>query len=614
MLAELGSLSVEFTRLAQITKKAKYYDAVARITNELEIWQNNTKLPGMWPITVDASGCKKPEMKTTPTEQMVLNGGKNSLFESASAGVASKIGNERVRSGHLPHVPDPVDLPPQVPTPASQGLSKPEIQSGIELPEVEKADQVPVEKVSTVDNVAPAKAQLGRRQLLDEDYVATQTPQKPDVPKPSPTKEPDCEAQGLSAPPKTRTQEFSLGGRSDSTYEYLVKEYMLLGGLEDKYRTMYEQSIEAVKTHLLYRPMVPGDRDILFSGSARVTATGKLNDVDEVTLTTEATHLTCFAGGMFAVGAKIFGHEADMDIATKLTNGCVWAYESTTTGIMPEDAVLVGCEDREDCAWNETRWHEALDPHRESRERRRLTEQERARKAQEQALPDRASKVEASQPEVQTQQAVLSATLAAQPTELPKSAETTTSPPGAFRKRQVDLAENDLSDMASTKAAEDFAGSPIQKVPQQNMGNNAASAKVAEDITPSPTQGVPQQDTEDNAAPARAVEDSAGTPMQNIPQQDIEESADFDKKTETVEGYVKTVGEAAGAAAKKSLSGSKLIPTTPPPPPILTHEQFIEDKINNERLPPGFINMKSKQYILRYVNLESWCSMVLERN
>ena len=59
MLSELGSLSVEFTRLAQITKEHRYYDAVARITNEFEAWQNHTRLPGMWPIEVDASGCRR---------------------------------------------------------------------------------------------------------------------------------------------------------------------------------------------------------------------------------------------------------------------------------------------------------------------------------------------------------------------------------------------------------------------------------------------------------------------------------------------------------------------------------------------------------------------------
>lgn len=56
VLAELGSLSMEFTRLAQLTGRPKYYDAVARITNELEAMQDNTTLPGLWPTMIDTSG------------------------------------------------------------------------------------------------------------------------------------------------------------------------------------------------------------------------------------------------------------------------------------------------------------------------------------------------------------------------------------------------------------------------------------------------------------------------------------------------------------------------------------------------------------------------------
>ena len=54
-LAELGSLSLEFTRLAQLTQEPKYFDAVQRVTDVMEASQNATKLPGMWPIVVDAS-------------------------------------------------------------------------------------------------------------------------------------------------------------------------------------------------------------------------------------------------------------------------------------------------------------------------------------------------------------------------------------------------------------------------------------------------------------------------------------------------------------------------------------------------------------------------------
>ena len=51
----LGSLQLEFTRLAQITGNDKYFDAVQRIMNELEKWQDKTVLPGMWPSMVDAT-------------------------------------------------------------------------------------------------------------------------------------------------------------------------------------------------------------------------------------------------------------------------------------------------------------------------------------------------------------------------------------------------------------------------------------------------------------------------------------------------------------------------------------------------------------------------------
>ncbi|EAW10457.1 glycoside hydrolase family 47 protein [Aspergillus clavatus NRRL 1] len=54
ILAELGSLNLEFTRLSQLTKDPKYYDAVQRIMNLLEDAQNRTKIPGLWPMMVNA--------------------------------------------------------------------------------------------------------------------------------------------------------------------------------------------------------------------------------------------------------------------------------------------------------------------------------------------------------------------------------------------------------------------------------------------------------------------------------------------------------------------------------------------------------------------------------
>jgi mannosyl-oligosaccharide alpha-1,2-mannosidase len=51
----LGSLTMEFTRLAQITSDPKYYDAVARITIMLDRAQDSTKIPGLWPTMANAA-------------------------------------------------------------------------------------------------------------------------------------------------------------------------------------------------------------------------------------------------------------------------------------------------------------------------------------------------------------------------------------------------------------------------------------------------------------------------------------------------------------------------------------------------------------------------------
>lgn len=55
ILAEIGSLSLEFTRLSQITGNPKWYDAVARITNLFDEQQNKSSLPGMWPLQVNGA-------------------------------------------------------------------------------------------------------------------------------------------------------------------------------------------------------------------------------------------------------------------------------------------------------------------------------------------------------------------------------------------------------------------------------------------------------------------------------------------------------------------------------------------------------------------------------
>ena len=56
LVAEIGSLTLEFTRLSQITGDGRYFDAVQRIMDQFDQQQMKTRLPGMWPVVVNAKG------------------------------------------------------------------------------------------------------------------------------------------------------------------------------------------------------------------------------------------------------------------------------------------------------------------------------------------------------------------------------------------------------------------------------------------------------------------------------------------------------------------------------------------------------------------------------
>ncbi|KAI1405642.1 glycoside hydrolase family 47 protein [Hypoxylon fuscum] len=219
LLAEIGSLSLELTKLSQLTNDMLYYDAAQRISDGLEKDQKTTTLPGMWPVIVDAS----------------------------------------------------------------------------------------------------------------------------------------------KSPLKSTGDGFTLGGMSDSTYEYLGKQYLLLGGSLDQPRKMYEGFIEVAKKHLLRRALNPDNLPLLFFGDARVVMlpTGE----KQIVTTPIAQHLTCFAGGMVGMAAKIFERPSDLDVAEQLTEGCVWSYNNTVSGIGPEIFHFIPCDPdvaKDDCQWSEARWAAAI--------------------------------------------------------------------------------------------------------------------------------------------------------------------------------------------------------------------------------------------------------------
>ncbi|KAK6005854.1 hypothetical protein QM012_007496 [Aureobasidium pullulans] len=417
VLAEIGSLSVEFTRLAQLTKEPKYYDAIDRITDAFLEWQNAsgsnaTYMPGLFPVHIDASGCEKPaQIKSTyshpagkggdvavgdgkpvipqrPVTQgqgtrsgtsiekdessQPVNAGESRMSSSSGGAVGKIIGwDDPLTEGDL----DNKQAKDKSSQPINAGGSRTDSSSAGGVGKIIGWDDhltegdldSPQAKAAVLDTKNPgfAKRQLGDLENKDA-KVAEDVFQKDTQARMHTLQQDVCLPRGLASSGTGGSQTFTIGGMADSLYEYFPKQYLLLGGLEKKYQTLYEQSIDAVTKHLLFRPMTPQDADILFVGEYSARAPSKEGAV-EGTFKPEGAHLSCFAGGMYAMAAKIFGRDEDLEIGAKLTEGCVWAYNATATGIMPEHFLVSQCKSMTDCKWNETKYWEDLDPYAESR-------------------------------------------------------------------------------------------------------------------------------------------------------------------------------------------------------------------------------------------------------
>ncbi|AEO65097.1 087370f7-07de-420c-a5bf-ba3c0a36ffff [Thermothielavioides terrestris] len=152
---------------------------------------------------------------------------------------------------------------------------------------------------------------------------------------------------------------FTLGALADSLYEYLPKMAALLGGRVPSYEKMYRAAMRVAKEHLLFRPMVAEHdeegRNILFAGDAYVHP-------DHIDHVPEGQHLSCFTGGMFALGGKLFNVPDHVAIGERLARGCAWAYDAFPTGLMPEIFNIVPCSSIDGpCPWDEERWQKEGD-------------------------------------------------------------------------------------------------------------------------------------------------------------------------------------------------------------------------------------------------------------
>jgi mannosyl-oligosaccharide alpha-1,2-mannosidase len=130
---------------------------------------------------------------------------------------------------------------------------------------------------------------------------------------------------------------------------------------------------------------------------------------------TEISHLTCFIGGMVGMGAQIFDIKGDLEIAKKLTDGCVWAYGSMPAEVMAEAAHVLPCESAENCIWNETVYYDYIDPRGEERDQKlenyladkaaRKAEKEAAEKAAEKEAAEKAAETKFDSEGIETKAA-----------------------------------------------------------------------------------------------------------------------------------------------------------------------------------------------------------------
>ncbi|KAJ3263420.1 Mannosyl-oligosaccharide 1,2-alpha-mannosidase IA [Chytriomyces hyalinus] len=129
----------------------------------------------------------------------------------------------------------------------------------------------------------------------------------------------------------------SLGGMSDSYYEYLLKMWFSTG--EPEFFDMYYEAAQGFGNRLARH----SSSGYLFIPAANVRRYAQEDGRTGVSVESENSfdHLACFAGGMFATGAlasRTGEWTYHLDIGRKITDYCWKMYENTMTGIGPENA------------------------------------------------------------------------------------------------------------------------------------------------------------------------------------------------------------------------------------------------------------------------------------
>uniref|UniRef100_A0A8B9TCA5 alpha-1,2-Mannosidase n=1 Tax=Anas platyrhynchos TaxID=8839 RepID=A0A8B9TCA5_ANAPL len=116
----------------------------------------------------------------------------------------------------------------------------------------------------------------------------------------------------------------SIGGLGDSFYEYLLKAWLMSDKTDEEGKKMYYDAVQAIETHLIRKS----------SGGLTYIAEWKGGLLEH-----KMGHLTCFAGGMFALGAD--GAPSDktghhIELGAEIARTCHESYDRTSMKLGPE--------------------------------------------------------------------------------------------------------------------------------------------------------------------------------------------------------------------------------------------------------------------------------------
>ncbi|KAM0327251.1 hypothetical protein ACHAQA_006386 [Verticillium albo-atrum] len=645
-IAEIATMSMEFTRLAQLTGKNKYYDAIARITNALKDLQDRgTSIPGIFPESLDISGCNK-------TATSARNAAAEEKAEAKARQDAAKL--QPPPEGYVPgqdtvvavdDAAEPEADDEEAPPPAVNEAPAP--KGGKAAGGTPNAPEEPAvaRRALRVDEEGGVQAELDPNQK-DKNYL---TPDDlPSYPGSSTGDERarapiaadgkfaswDCIEQGI-VPSGYGYEQYSMGGSQDSAYEYFPKEDLMLGGLVPVYKELHIGTVEAIKKSLLYRAMAPKDREVLFT--AKITTSGDI--ANDARYEYEVTHLTCFLGGMFGLGAQIYDRPEDLEIAKKLTDGCVWAYESMPSGIMPEGSNVVPCASLESCPYNETLWWQYLDPSGEYRDNsvKEWEEKQTQKKADQATMmlkDDEDTKLRVQQEErrkAEQAEAALS--------ESPKTPVTVADGEAAPAK---EMFRDDEPRRPVT---------PDEEVMTLPVFDDEVKPPIFDEVKPPVVAAVNPPVVDDVKQPLPVLDDVEAPVAPVAPVVPVAPIVPVAEAAEAHEGHVhakrspppaddKLPNDDSGTVSPstpKDIVDANVVPATesvqdisggvigqmpiedaadivPSPAPAATdwvepkpmnHLEFVKNRIETESIPPGFVSINHRHYILRPEAIES---------